>query len=349
MPILRLSSTPPLAGSWSRTETSPAVAFPIPLEDLHRGRLARAVGAEEGEDLSPIDVEVDAADRLHVPVGLVESSDVDHALGHGELHTTPRDSKRLPAGEPRLLRRGTSPLGLRRAASTGRPASRLAPPGSRSSPVSGSRIRMPRSASHRSSAFSDSCARNQSLPSTPPPSTSTADVIRSLVSIMRCLASRSRGSRARSSSSSAFASSRVKSRSSRHAGLQDRRQLAEVPYAGPGMVGEPVAPVDEHGEHPERGRRVDVELRVVADVRGVRRVHARAFQREPVDAFVRLLDALDPRDHADGEGLDQLVDARTSPRATPRSSTRCRGGARPPATPRSSAARHRTRRSSPSA
>ena len=52
-------------------------------EDLHGGGLARAVRSEQGEDLAPVDVQVDAFDRLDVPVGLVQALDFDHPIAHG--------------------------------------------------------------------------------------------------------------------------------------------------------------------------------------------------------------------------------------------------------------------------
>ena len=42
------------------------------LQDLHRRRLARPVGAEEGEDLSRADLQVDARYGGHPVVGLLE-------------------------------------------------------------------------------------------------------------------------------------------------------------------------------------------------------------------------------------------------------------------------------------
>jgi hypothetical protein len=56
-------------------------ALAIALEDLDGGRLARSVGAEEGEDLAPVDLEVDAADRLDAVVGLGQAADGDDGLG----------------------------------------------------------------------------------------------------------------------------------------------------------------------------------------------------------------------------------------------------------------------------
>ena len=50
-----------------------AVPLPVALEDLDRRGLARAVGAEQREDLAGLDVQVDAAYRLEPAVGLDKS------------------------------------------------------------------------------------------------------------------------------------------------------------------------------------------------------------------------------------------------------------------------------------
>ena len=52
----------------------------VALEDLGRGGLARAVGAEEAEDLPGGDGEGDVAHRLHVAVGLAQAVDLDCRL-----------------------------------------------------------------------------------------------------------------------------------------------------------------------------------------------------------------------------------------------------------------------------
>src|SRR5580658_9383535 len=61
--------------------TRPAEA----LEDLDRGRLAGAVGAQEREDLAAVDVEVDPADRLVAPVALAQAPDRDHGFARHRL------------------------------------------------------------------------------------------------------------------------------------------------------------------------------------------------------------------------------------------------------------------------
>ena len=59
----------------------------VALQDLHRRRLARAVGAEQAEDLAAGDFEVDAADRLDGPVGRVKISYEDRRGVHPSYDT----------------------------------------------------------------------------------------------------------------------------------------------------------------------------------------------------------------------------------------------------------------------
>ena len=54
-------------------------ALAVALEDLHRGRLARAVGPEEGEDFPPLHLEIDAAHRLDVAVAHAQAANGDDA------------------------------------------------------------------------------------------------------------------------------------------------------------------------------------------------------------------------------------------------------------------------------
>src|SRR3954452_17417511 len=54
---------------------------PVALEDLDRRRLARAVGAEQAEDLAERDLEVDAAHGVMVAVALVQVADEDGRCG----------------------------------------------------------------------------------------------------------------------------------------------------------------------------------------------------------------------------------------------------------------------------
>src|SRR6266511_4300317 len=52
-------------------------AAPVALQDLHRGRLAGPVGAEQGEALALGHLEVDPGDRLDLPIGLAQPLDPD--------------------------------------------------------------------------------------------------------------------------------------------------------------------------------------------------------------------------------------------------------------------------------
>src|SRR4249920_2759292 len=61
------------------------VAAAEPLQDLHRGGLARAIGPEQGEYLAAVDLEIDAADRRDVPVTLAQVPDLD---GGAVVHAT---------------------------------------------------------------------------------------------------------------------------------------------------------------------------------------------------------------------------------------------------------------------
>ena len=101
---------------------------------------------------------------------------------HDRSSALPAGSQRLPAREPRVLIVVPGDLVLAQT-----PAQEDGPtvdsPGKSTKPVSGSRRRIPRSARYVTSARSVRCASNQSLPATPPPSTATASVIRSLVLI----------------------------------------------------------------------------------------------------------------------------------------------------------------------
>jgi hypothetical protein len=56
-------------------------AAPVALEDLGRGRLAGAVGAEQAEDLALADLEAHVGDGDVVPVALAEVLDVDRSHG----------------------------------------------------------------------------------------------------------------------------------------------------------------------------------------------------------------------------------------------------------------------------
>src|SRR5829696_611175 len=55
---------------------------PIALEDLDRRGLARAIRAQEGEDLARADLEVDPPHRFEAVVGLAQALDADDRRGH---------------------------------------------------------------------------------------------------------------------------------------------------------------------------------------------------------------------------------------------------------------------------
>ena len=66
-----------LRGVVAQDADDAARALPVALQDLDRGGLPGAVGAQEAEDLAAGDLEVDPADRLGGAVGLVKISDED--------------------------------------------------------------------------------------------------------------------------------------------------------------------------------------------------------------------------------------------------------------------------------
>jgi hypothetical protein len=72
-----------VAGSCPRTQNLSLCALLEALEDLNRRGLARAVRAEEGEDLSPSHLQIDARDRLAAAVTLNQAAHADHRLGPG--------------------------------------------------------------------------------------------------------------------------------------------------------------------------------------------------------------------------------------------------------------------------
>src|SRR5713101_6617254 len=67
----------PAGGIVAQDTDLAGVGLPVALEDLDGGRLAGAVGAEEGEDLAPRNFEVDAPHRRNVAVRLLQALDDD--------------------------------------------------------------------------------------------------------------------------------------------------------------------------------------------------------------------------------------------------------------------------------
>ena len=54
-----------------------------PFQDLHRSRLARSIGPQQAEHLAARYFEIDAPDRLEVPVAFPETAHRDHAIVRG--------------------------------------------------------------------------------------------------------------------------------------------------------------------------------------------------------------------------------------------------------------------------
>ena len=61
-----------LGGILAENGHGAAVTLPVALEDLDGRGLARAVRAQEPEDLAGSDLEADPAERGHLPVGLAQ-------------------------------------------------------------------------------------------------------------------------------------------------------------------------------------------------------------------------------------------------------------------------------------
>jgi len=87
---LQLDPDQALDPRWVATDVDPGDDHPAlvgvaqPLEDLHGGGLAGAVGSEDAEDLVLADVEGDAVDGHDLAVALAEILDLDrHPLGRG--------------------------------------------------------------------------------------------------------------------------------------------------------------------------------------------------------------------------------------------------------------------------
>ena len=85
-----------MAGVLAEDPDRAAIGDPVALQDLHRGRLAGPVRAEEGDDLAGPDIERDAVEDRPRPVAL-------HDVDEGQRGGAPRAGRRrhgagLPAG-----------------------------------------------------------------------------------------------------------------------------------------------------------------------------------------------------------------------------------------------------------
>src|SRR5690606_539773 len=64
-------------------------AVTVTLKDLDRGRLARPVWPEKGEDLAGLDLEIYAAERLVITVGMTQAADGYGRLRRGSMVRPP--------------------------------------------------------------------------------------------------------------------------------------------------------------------------------------------------------------------------------------------------------------------
>src|SRR6478672_2758776 len=74
-------------------------AFPVALEDLDRGRLARAVGTEQTEHLAALDADIHAAQRFEVAIGLAQPGDLDRGCRTAQAAAASMPPPRAPTSE----------------------------------------------------------------------------------------------------------------------------------------------------------------------------------------------------------------------------------------------------------
>ena len=109
--VLEDDADPLAEVAWSLTRVEPedrcvaAVAAPVALEDLDRGRLARPVRPQQAEHLARADLEAHAPKRLDAVVGLRQVPDGDRACG---AHSSSVSSAIPPGGNP-----GSRPVSAR--------------------------------------------------------------------------------------------------------------------------------------------------------------------------------------------------------------------------------------------
>ena len=101
---------PPCSGSTPSTGHGAAVALPVALEDLDRGRLAGAVRPEEAEDLALLDGEADPRNRLVGAVALAELVHLESAHAVSSSSTIPATGK--PGSRPTERERDLGAVGL---------------------------------------------------------------------------------------------------------------------------------------------------------------------------------------------------------------------------------------------
>ena len=107
----------PRPGGHAEHRHLPLVGLPQPLDDLQRGRLPRAVRAEDPEELALLDGERDAVHGADVPVALAQARHLDrvcHAEDDkgGRAPGTPHQSRRSGAASRRERVGGRRPAGV---------------------------------------------------------------------------------------------------------------------------------------------------------------------------------------------------------------------------------------------
>ena len=87
------------------TNAVPPVGGPHALQDLHGGRLARAVGAQDPEHLARRHGERDARDGLQVAIALAEVPHLDHRpVGMASFHHAPASGEKAGAKPQKQIR-----------------------------------------------------------------------------------------------------------------------------------------------------------------------------------------------------------------------------------------------------
>ena len=95
-----------LAGVDAQDAHLAGAAMPVALEDLDGRRLACAIGAEEGEDFTRHDIQVDPRDRFKAAIGHVQVAHADDGGGGRRRAMAEADKAaqdRIPSPSPRRL------------------------------------------------------------------------------------------------------------------------------------------------------------------------------------------------------------------------------------------------------